>query len=72
MSQARGYPGPCAWHWILELALVFFLVSMVAGDFGFTSIAAGTATNAKSLFVIALVVIAVFLVLGCVAGEVIS
>ncbi|WP_428675429.1 DUF1328 family protein [Reyranella sp.] len=57
---------------MLELALVFFLVSMVAGDFGFTSIAAGTATNAKSLFVIALVVIAVFLVLGCVAGEVIS
>lgn len=55
---------------MLKLALVFFLVSVVAGIFGFTNIAAGTATIAKWLFIVALIIFAVFLVLGLVAGEV--
>lgn len=55
---------------MLKLALVFFLVSLVAGFFGFTNIAAGTATIAKWLFVIAIVIFGIFLVLGLMAGEV--
>ena len=55
---------------MLKLALVFFLVSLVAGFFGFTNIAAGTATIAKWLFVIAIIIFVMFLVLGLMAGEV--
>ncbi len=54
---------------MLKLALIFFLVSLVAGVLGFTNIAAGTATIAKWLFFIAIIVFVVFLVLGLVAGE---
>ncbi|WP_421997380.1 DUF1328 domain-containing protein [Reyranella sp.] len=52
---------------MLKLALVFFLISVVAGIFGFTDIAAGTRTIAKWLFVIALIIFAIFLVLGVLA-----
>jgi len=55
---------------MLKLALVFFLVSLVAGFFGFTNIATGTATIAKWLFVIAIIIFVIFLVLGLMAGEV--
>jgi uncharacterized membrane protein YtjA (UPF0391 family) len=55
---------------MLKWALVFFLVSVVAGIFGFTNIAAGAATIAKWLFFIAIAIFAVFLVLGLLAGEV--
>lgn len=55
---------------MLKLAIVFFLVSIVAGIFGFTKIASGTATIAKWLFVIAVIVFVILLVLGLMAGEV--
>jgi uncharacterized membrane protein YtjA (UPF0391 family) len=55
---------------MLKLALVFFLISLVAGFFGFTNIAAGTATIAKWLFGIAVVIFVILLVLGLMAGEV--
>lgn len=55
---------------MLKLALVFLLVSLVAGFFGFTTIAAGTATIAKWLFGIAVVIFVILLVLGLMAGEV--
>ena len=55
---------------MLKLALVFFLVSVVAGFFGFINVAAGTATIAKWLFVIAIIIFVIFLVLGLMAGEV--
>jgi uncharacterized membrane protein YtjA (UPF0391 family) len=54
---------------MLKWALIFFLVSVVAGIFGFTNIAAGTATIAKWLFIVAIVIFAIFLVLALVAGE---
>ncbi len=53
---------------MLKWALIFFLVSIVAGIFGFTGIAAGAATIARVLFFIALAVMLVFLVLGLMAG----
>ena len=56
---------------MLKWALIFFLVSVVAGIFGFTNIAAGTATIAKWLFIAALVIFAIFLILALLAGEVV-
>ena len=56
---------------MLKWALIFFLVSVVAGIFGFTNIAAGTATIAKWLFIAAFVIFAIFLVLALLAGEVV-
>lgn len=53
---------------MLKWALIFFLVSIVAGIFGFTGIAAGAATIARVLFFIALAIMLVFLVLGLMAG----
>jgi uncharacterized membrane protein YtjA (UPF0391 family) len=55
---------------MLKWALIFFVISVVAGIFGFTNIAAGTATIAKWLFFIAIAIFAVFLILGLLAGEV--
>lgn len=49
---------------MLKWALIFFLISLVAGVFGFTGIAAGTAGIAKVLFFLALFLFLVFLVLG--------
>lgn len=56
---------------MLKWALIFFLVSVVAGIFGFTNIAAGTATIAKWLFIAAIVIFAIFLVLALLAGAVV-
>ncbi len=57
---------------MLKWALIFFLVSMVAGMFGFTGIAAGAATIAKWLFFLAIAIFLVFLILGLMAGEAIN
>jgi uncharacterized membrane protein YtjA (UPF0391 family) len=54
---------------MLKWALIFFLVSIVAGLFGFTNIAAGAATIARVLFFIAIVIMIVFLILALVAGS---
>ena len=54
---------------MLKWALIFFVISVVAGLLGFTGISAGAATIAKWLFFIALAIFAVFLVLGLIAGE---
>jgi uncharacterized membrane protein YtjA (UPF0391 family) len=54
---------------MLKWALIFFIVSVVAGFLGFSGIAAGAATIAKWLFFIALGIFLIFLVLGLLAGE---
>jgi uncharacterized membrane protein YtjA (UPF0391 family) len=51
-------------HIMLKWALVFLVISLIAGVFGFTGIAAGAAAIAKVLFFVALLVFVVFLVLG--------
>jgi uncharacterized membrane protein YtjA (UPF0391 family) len=56
---------------MLKWALIFFLISVVAGFLGFTNIAAGARTISKWLFFIAIAVFAVFLVLALLAGEVV-
>jgi uncharacterized membrane protein YtjA (UPF0391 family) len=54
---------------MLKWALIFLVISIVAGLFGFTGIAAGAATIAKWLFFLALAVFVIFLILGLMAGE---
>ena len=49
---------------MLKWALIFFLISVIAGVFGFTGIAAGTAAIAKVLFFIAVALFVIFLILG--------
>lgn len=56
---------------MLKWALIFFLISIVAGFFGFTNIAAGAQTISKWLFFIAIAVLVVFLVLALIAGEIV-
>jgi len=49
---------------MLKWALAFLLISVVAGLFGFTGIAAGAATIAKILFFAGLFLFVLFLILG--------
>jgi len=49
---------------MLKWALIFFIISIVAGLFGFTGVAAGSAAIAKLLFGIALILFLIFLILG--------
>jgi uncharacterized membrane protein YtjA (UPF0391 family) len=49
---------------MLKWALIFFIISIIAGVFGFTGIAAGAAAIAKVLFWIAVILFVLFLVLG--------
>ena len=53
---------------MLKLALFFFLISVVAGVFGFTGVAQGSRTIAKVLFFIALAIFLVILVFGVLLG----
>jgi uncharacterized membrane protein YtjA (UPF0391 family) len=57
--------GPEEWAMtILKWALIFFLVSIVAGVFGFTGISAASADVARFLFYVFVVIFLVLLILG--------
>ena len=53
---------------MLKWAIVFFLISVVAGVFGFTDIAAGTQAVAKVLFGMFLLLFLIILIFGVLAG----
>jgi uncharacterized membrane protein YtjA (UPF0391 family) len=53
---------------VLKWAVIFFIISLVAGLFGFTNIASGARTVAKVLFFIALAIFLVILVFGVMLG----
>lgn len=53
---------------MLKWALIFFVISLVAGYFGFTGVASTTRTVAKVLFFIALAVFLIVLVFGVMLG----
>ena len=53
---------------MLKWALIFFIISVVAGIFGFTGIAAGAAQAAKILFFIAVTIFLIVLVFGVLLG----
>lgn len=54
---------------MLKWALIFLLISVVAGILGFSGIAAGAALIAKVLFGITLAIFLLFVALVILAGE---
>ena len=54
---------------MLKWALIFAVIALLCGLFGFTGAESAFAGLAKILFAIAIVVFLVFLVLGLVAGR---
>jgi uncharacterized membrane protein YtjA (UPF0391 family) len=54
---------------MLKWALIFLVISIIAGAFGFTGIASGAKTIAKVLFFIFLAVFAIFIVVALLAGQ---
>jgi uncharacterized membrane protein YtjA (UPF0391 family) len=53
---------------MLKLAILFFVISVIAGFFGFTNVASGARTIAKVLFFIALAIFLIILVFGVMLG----
>jgi uncharacterized membrane protein YtjA (UPF0391 family) len=53
---------------MLKWALIFFVISLIAGVFGFTGIAAGAQSIAKVLFFIALAIFLIVLIFGVFLG----
>ena len=49
---------------MLKLAIIFFVVSLIAGFLGFSGVASTTRTIAKVLFFIALAIFLIVLVFG--------
>ena len=56
---------------MLKWAILFFLISVLAGFFGFTGVASKTRTIAKVLFAIAVLIFLVVLVFGVMLGKLI-
>lgn len=54
---------------MLRWALIFFIISLVAGVFGFTGIAQGTRAIAKTLFFIAIALFLLFVILAFTIGS---
>ncbi len=57
---------------LLKWALIFFLISIVAGVLGFTGISADSAAIAKILFYIALAIFVILLIIGVFVGKKLS
>jgi uncharacterized membrane protein YtjA (UPF0391 family) len=53
---------------MIKWAVIFFIVSLIAGFFGFTDVAAGARGIAKILFFIALAIFLVVLIFGVLLG----
>ena len=54
---------------MLKWALIFFLISLVAGFFGFTGVAAGAATLAKVLFFLCLAIAVAVVIAAVMVGR---
>lgn len=54
---------------MIKLAIILFVVSLIAGFFGFTKVAAGAAGLAKILFFVALTFFLIVLVFGVFLGK---
>lgn len=53
---------------MIKWAIIFFVISLIAGYFGFTGVASGAKTVAKVLFVIGLIIFLIVLVFGVFLG----
>jgi uncharacterized membrane protein YtjA (UPF0391 family) len=54
---------------MLKWALIFFVISLIAGVFGFTGISAAASGIARILFFIAIAIFLIFVVLAFMAGS---
>ena len=54
---------------MIKWAIIFFVISVIAGFFGFTGVASGARTVAKVLFFIALAIFLFVLVFGVMLGK---
>jgi uncharacterized membrane protein YtjA (UPF0391 family) len=54
---------------MIKWAIIFFVISVVAGFFGFTGVASGARSIAKFLFVVALVIFLIVLIFGVMLGK---
>ena len=53
---------------MIKWAIIFFVISLIAGFFGFTDVARGAKTISKWLFFIALAIFLIVLVFGVMLG----
>jgi uncharacterized membrane protein YtjA (UPF0391 family) len=53
---------------MVKWAIIFFIVSLVAGFFGFTDVATGAKSIAKLLFFIAFAIFLIVLIFGVLLG----
>jgi uncharacterized membrane protein YtjA (UPF0391 family) len=53
---------------MIKWAIIFFVISLVAGFFGFTDVAAGARKIARVLFFIALAIFLIVLIFGVLLG----
>jgi len=53
---------------VLKWALIFFVISVIAGFFGFTGVASGAKSIAKVLFFIAIAIFLIVLIFGVFLG----
>ena len=54
---------------MLKWALIFFVISVVAGFFGFTGVASGARSISKVLFFIAVTIFLIVLIFGVMLGK---
>ncbi len=54
---------------MIKWAIIFFIISLIAGFFGFTGVAAGSRSIAKVLFFIAIVIFLIVLIFGVMLGK---
>ena len=54
---------------MLKWALIFLVISLIAGGLGFSGVARGAATIAKILFGVFLIIFVIFLILAISAGQ---
>jgi uncharacterized membrane protein YtjA (UPF0391 family) len=53
---------------MIKWAIIFFIISLIAGFFGFSGVASGSRTIAKVLFFIAVAIFLIVLVFGVLLG----
>jgi uncharacterized membrane protein YtjA (UPF0391 family) len=54
---------------MIKWAIIFFVISVIAGFFGFTNVASGARSIAKVLFFIAVVIFLIVLIFGVMLGK---
>lgn len=54
---------------MLKWAIIFFIISLIAGFFGFTNVASGARSISRVLFFIFIVIFLIVLVFGVILGQ---